>query len=254
MMYQTIIKNYLNKKNQFLSQKSQAGVSLLMAILVLASITAISFSLATIVFVEIRSSSDFVRSERALYAAYAVTEEALFKYSRNASFSYLNGASGLNNVSLVLTETSTNTSPYTDIIASGSSKQYNLVDTTDPNGPGNYGGIRVVDVSTNGDTLTVDFYEIDPSPPVGESGRTLLISTTLSAYNQSWEDLLLDPNMQYELNLTNSSGTNGISVNIYTYDDVGASKGLPNIGEQYVDIIASYLGLTRKYQARIPSQ
>jgi len=44
----------------------QSGVTLLLAILILSSIMAISFSLATILFVEIRTSGDFIRTEPAI--------------------------------------------------------------------------------------------------------------------------------------------------------------------------------------------
>lgn len=67
---------------------NQDGVTLLLGILILASITAISFSLATIAFVEIRSSADVVRSEPALYVIQGQIEEAIFKVKRGITSNF----------------------------------------------------------------------------------------------------------------------------------------------------------------------
>ncbi len=230
---------------------SQAGVSLLLAVLVLASITAISFSLATIVFIEIRSSSDFVRSERALYSAYAITEEALFKYSRNIDFDYLDGLGELNGVELSAEDQLESLSPLIDAVSASSSKQYDLVDATNPNGPAGYKRIKLVHSSQAGGELNYVLWSIDPT---GTEGPTLISQDPLPDYGDFFEDQNLDINMQYQLDVTNNSGQD-ITINLYTYGPtVDESKGLPNIGQTYVDITASYLGLTRKYQAVIPVQ
>lgn len=82
-------------QNKFKSLKNlvsdQDGVTLLLGILILASITAISFSLATIAFVEIRSSADVVRSEPALYVIQGQIEEAIFKVKRAVPTGTFNG-------------------------------------------------------------------------------------------------------------------------------------------------------------------
>jgi hypothetical protein len=230
---------------------TQDGVSLLLAVLVLASITAISFSLATIVFIEIRSSSDFVRSERALYSAYAITEEALFKYSRVIDFEYLNGAGTLNGVELVAEDQLESLSPLVDVVPASSIKQYDLVDAENPNGAGGYKRIKLVYFSQLVDIIGYKLWSIDPA---GTDGPVLVSQGELNGYGETFEDQNLDINFQYQLDVENNSGTD-ITINLYTYGPtVDESKGLPNIGQTYVDITASYLGLTRKYQAKIPVQ
>lgn len=64
------------------STTNQKGVTLLLAVLVLSAITAISFSLATIVFIEIRASGDVTRTEPALYGTQAEIEEVIYKVKR----------------------------------------------------------------------------------------------------------------------------------------------------------------------------
>lgn len=61
----------------------QNGVTLLLTILVLSAITAISFSLASVVFTEIRTSGDLQRTEPALYATQGVIEQSIFKVQRD---------------------------------------------------------------------------------------------------------------------------------------------------------------------------
>ncbi|MCL5774788.1 MAG: hypothetical protein M1333_01085, partial [Patescibacteria group bacterium] len=59
----------------FAHNNRQSGVTLLLAILVLSAIMAISFSLATIIFIEVRTSGDLVRTEGAIFGADAVSEQ-----------------------------------------------------------------------------------------------------------------------------------------------------------------------------------
>ena len=68
-----------------IGNSSQAGVTLLLAILVLSSILAISFSLATITFIEVRSSSDLLKSESSLFGASAIAEQAIYGVKRQVS-------------------------------------------------------------------------------------------------------------------------------------------------------------------------
>jgi hypothetical protein len=65
-----------------ISNNRQAGVTLLLAILILSSILAISFSLATVLFIEVRDAGDLIKTEPALYAATGVGEEAFFNLER----------------------------------------------------------------------------------------------------------------------------------------------------------------------------
>src|SRR5512141_2858685 len=78
----------------------QQGVTLLLGLLIFTGVIAISFSVATIIFVEIKASGDVLRTEPSFYEAFASTEEALFRVKRNASVST---TTFLNNVTLTQT-------------------------------------------------------------------------------------------------------------------------------------------------------
>ena len=73
----------MKNNNMQKNTESQRGVTLLLAILVLSAISAISFSLAAVVLVEIRASGDLQRTEPALYATQGVIEQAIFKVQRD---------------------------------------------------------------------------------------------------------------------------------------------------------------------------
>src|SRR3989338_7787337 len=86
-----LVMGRLFKKIIRLQKDAQAGVTLLLALLVLSAILAIRFSLATILLTEVKSSGDLIRTEPAFYAAEGITEEALYKIKRQVppgSFAY----------------------------------------------------------------------------------------------------------------------------------------------------------------------
>lgn len=66
-------------------QNSQAGITLLLSMLLLAAITTIAFSLAAVGFAEIATSTDLVRTEPILYSSIGAAEEATFGLKRNES-------------------------------------------------------------------------------------------------------------------------------------------------------------------------
>src|SRR5437762_11599030 len=64
------------------SRESQKGATLLLAILVLAAITSIVFSIASIVINEIKTSGDVAKAEPVISADEALAEDELFKVMR----------------------------------------------------------------------------------------------------------------------------------------------------------------------------
>lgn len=235
----------------------------MLAVLVLAAITAVAFSLATIVFIEVRSAGDAARTEPALYATLGVTEEALFQYKR--AYDPIVGLQmnvptcapssqnicNLNGVTLSMPGTQPiafDNSPREEFIGAGVTKvlpmyvvnnyddqQYQFVQVDVLPNTSDAG----VDISTN-------IYESDQIDPIpGFSGTASPGSPFSSSGFQS--------SGQYELIITNQSSTQDLNVSITT-TRVGNAQpgGLPYIGEQVLRIMANYVGLTRTYQVRIP--
>lgn len=64
-------------------QNPQAGITLLLSMLLLAAITTIAFSLAAVGFAEIATSTDLLRTEPILYSSIGVAEDATYGLKRN---------------------------------------------------------------------------------------------------------------------------------------------------------------------------
>jgi Tfp pilus assembly protein PilX len=258
---------------------SQSGVTLLLAILILSAIMAISFSIATILFIEIRTSSDLLRTEPALYAAEAVTEEALFKFKRElptcptrAPNCFTAYPTSIGNVRLdqpsVPTESSTS-NPIFQIKVSKTSNsftntsyRYPLFDPQNPTGGSNFGRVKLTYLQTgNSAPLTVYICQFDPtstygspvcSNPSGSELYWLLNNSSLTAGSLITQDL--NPILQQELIFVNSTGQD-VYVQVETFGTGPgyAPKGIPYIGETAVDISAGNGPVTRKVRVKIPN-
>lgn len=251
-------KNMNNKQDQHY----QAGISLMLAVLVLAAITAVAFSLATIVFIEIRSAGDSFRTEPALYATLGVTEEALFQYKR-----YSDPADGnkvnvptcdpseyyicyLNGVTLSMPGEQPikfDESPRVELVEAGETKTIPMyvADSYEQQ----YVSVKI-DVLPNEEKHPIRASFIvtqeDDTDPQSTAEVKVVPGT-------QYEFTDFEPDGQYDLVLENTSKIQDLSVSISTIR-VGKKipSGLPFVGEQVLRIMADYAGLTRTYQVRIP--
>lgn len=262
----------------------QAGISLLLSVLILAAITAVTFSLVTIVLVEIRASGDVLRTEPALYAALGVSEEAMFEYKR-----YVNERQDEN--------TYPPPNPKTiDIANCAPVSQTSLCQLGNVaiNMPGSQplefdDSPRVISVGA-GETLTIPLYyindfnvlyneiNIDLIPndnlgdlnvhlvknPIDDTDATTVNATTIMVDDNpldvvSYNTGMVDDN-QYDLVLTNGTSESFL-VNISSTASAAASQygyteddpmGLPYVGQKVLRMVADYLGQTRTYRVNIP--
>lgn len=248
---------------------SEAGVSLMLAVLVLSAVTAIAFSLAVIVFIEIRSSGDSLRTEPALYATLGVTEEALFQYKR---FYYGTGMDVptcqpkknlicyLNGVTLSLPGVQPiqfDNSPRVEFVGADTTivlPMYQVDSYVQQ-----YESVRI-NVLPNTTSSGVEVYLLQTSidgtvicAPGGDDQPCDLVQVVLPGAEYEFTGFATTGEYQYELVLRNPSQDQDVSVSIST-TRVGNAQpgGLPFVGEQVLRIIANYLGLTRTYQVRIP--
>lgn len=258
----------------------EAGITLLLSILILSSILAISFSLATILFVEVRTSGDLLRTEPALYGAQAITEEAIFKIKRKVPEGQLTYSKQIGNVNLndpPPSESSTTTPVFQTKVDAGTGfedtpNRYAIYDSGNPNplAGSKYGKVKLTYLTTgNDDPLTVYICEFDPSdPPDTYTNPPPCSNTASDVYwpasdyrgfsltpSNSPREWVLDPNKQQEIILYNSGSTGKIHVRI---EGFGASpsytpKGIPYAGETAVDINAEHGGVSRKLRALIPA-
>jgi hypothetical protein len=241
------------------AKKNQAGISLMLSILVLAAVTAIAFSLATIVFIEIRSAGDMTRTEPTLYGAFGVTEEALFQYKRFVNSTVLNvptcspGSGDQNGVCTIgtvnggvkLTSSEPiefDDSPRVEVVPAGTVKVIPMYTTTEFTKP-QYSSISL-QVLPGGPSLDY-YFKVTEGEGTHNEGVGLMASTNPSTPFTGFG------NGQYALVLQNTSGDDA-SVVITTVRTGSGPQGLPFVGEQVLRIKADYSGLNRTYQVRIP--
>ncbi len=243
-------------KNQ---ANSQRGVTMLLAILVLSSITAIAFSLATVIFIEIRTSGDVVRTEPTLYASQAITEEALFKVKRGIAdcpgstcLAYDNSLNGVVLNSPGPSVQYYSPSPLIEVFKPNSTKVYEIVDPTNVFGGANYGKVSITYLSpSSGVAVSVTVDQIDPT----SGNRTASFATADLNTATPSATFNLTPSMQYEMTIQNSNQSTSATISVDTYKNDGSTaQGLPYVGQTVLDITASFSGLTRKYEVKIPDQ
>ena len=266
------------------SYGKQTGVSLMLAVLILSAITAVSFSVATIVFIEIRSSSNSLRTEPNLYATLGVTEEALFQYKRGyepnpnsiipefdvISCSGPNGSNVcfINDVTLTLPPPQPlefDTNPRVEYIAPNSTKvipmyrnlkfqqEYSQIDMqVFPNESDTE--LEVFYVKTNAQGIK-ECYPGGTGDPL-PCDVTSIVPVAPDKYTFSGFTPGNQPDAdQFELTIENNNPTQGVSVSIVTkrYNPLsGEPEGLPFPAKKVLRIVADYLGLTRTYQVEIP--
>lgn len=260
----------------------QSGVTLLLATLVLSAIAAISFSLAAITFVEIQVSNDLSKTEPALYAVTALTEQAIFQVKRavpimpsDQSYIDFGACSGtnctttnptaINGVALKAFGLSaiSPSNNVTDVVKSSSNSLsstkniYTLYDASAPyvGSPSGYSQVIITYVSTNPSGTSINSYLCESSQDCLGTGAWTSGPFGLNAASTS-RTFNLDPAKAYQLYLVNTSGLSAkdVTVNIQSFGPGNVSKGLPYFGKQSVQISASFQGLTRKYQIFVPNQ
>lgn len=233
------------------NKHSQAGISLLLTILVLAAITTIAVSLSTIVIIEIRAAADLKRTEPNLYATLGVTEFALFKHKRGVPDDQLNLTGSTcfpvfvcqtptTGVSLSNTYQDYDKSPRVQVIRSGEQIVIPFYTSQD-----NFGTYKSAEVSIISQS----------SFPNGVSAQFNWATTTATGV-----DVLaslaptftktFDANRQYDLVLNNGSNQS-ITILIKAYD-ASQEKGLPFLGQKVLDIQSQSSRLTRTYRVQIP--
>ncbi len=199
----------MKKSNLKNHRDNQSGVTLLMAVLVLSAITAISFSLAAVVFAEIRASGDLQRTEPALYATQGVIEQSIYKVQRDVpddqmcfdpstltdptKTNCLNNSPIKSNINVVsitgIGAKDVSDSPISEVVpaayntVANTKNVYSIYDTDNPNSP-QYGYTRVtIDNPTTGTTLYYSFCVVN------EAGNSNPIDCSPGTYpNSSWKN------------------------------------------------------------------
>ncbi len=273
MIYQT---TKISNQKSVIRNSSQSGVTLLLAILVMSAIMAIAMSLAGILLTEVKVSGDLSRTEPAIYAANAVTEEAMFTVKRGyprcsgscaGQFKY---SSGLGNVDMasptenlfhdaILAEKVSVTS---NSIAN-TKNRYLLYNPLDINLPSGYEGVQIQNNSGNGRKIYFyiceykapkDFAITDGPIDCDNSGSTDMRYANVQVLDGAQSPIFTtNVNKQQELIIFGDAAVtkDGWAI-IKAFGAGGAPKGIPNFGETVVEINAKNGNVTRAVRVRIP--
>lgn len=262
--------------NKFIFRRrssSQDGVTILLAILILSSILAITFSLSSILFIELRSSTDLVKSEGSLYGSSAVAEEAVYSVKRGVCpsdnqncFDFVSNFSSNSTLTTQPAFSSTSTPVIQEKIPrytsfTNTKNIYDFCGTLATQSGCGYGRVQIVfnDIGNNSSAF-VYLCEFSPtmsygSAPCSDPYNTLYFTsqhkTQLSASNGQvvWD---LNTSMQQALYIYNPSSADAY-VTITTYDtNMSTLKGLPFVGKTAVDISTQNGQLGRKVRVIVP--
>ncbi|MCL5666469.1 MAG: hypothetical protein M1383_01735 [Patescibacteria group bacterium] len=265
-----------------LKSGSQQGVTLLLAILVLSSILAIAFSIATIIFAEVRNSSDLLKTEASIYGAQATAEEGIFKIKRQVPAGDCDSSTPncyspqVGNVSIVSATESSTSSPIQQIIVPASSNSfantvnhYSLVNPDDPAGPSGFGHVKLTYLSPGNEPVYVYICQYDPQiiyntiactdPNDSSSPSYWLVPQQPINFSSPVLEKDLDLNMHQEIILVNGSVGSNLYVQIETFgafDPVANAwppKGMPYFGQTSIDINAKNSEIYRRVRVLVPN-
>jgi hypothetical protein len=272
-------------------QKFQPGVTLLLTIIILTAMMAVTFSVASILVTEIRSSGDVQRTEQAYYGAQGQVEESLFAVKRNAPVTY---STQIGQSTLSASPKVNSTTPAIIVDRVPPLTDFNHANTYvfpasvagDPSSGSGYNHVTLTYLPSS-ETNTSDppylhvyicqfdpkesydptssiphtYWSLpctDPSVPVSTLALSYwaLAGGTLTSYASYGQNVSIDqdliPTMQQEIIIYNTSQTQSAYIKIQPYQD-GVAKGLPYSSEQSVTTRASNSSVGRKINVIIPN-
>jgi hypothetical protein len=238
--------------------------------------------LAAVLLVEIRASGDLQRTEPALFGTQGVLEEAIFEIKRGvtttgsiAQYGCTTQAQGtpLNSIAITTSVCSRNPeSVITETIVPAqavdyatSKYKYYLIDPDDP-----YNCINEASPSQGTCYTRVLLHNIGIAGTHADLAVALCVIDQDDCLVSGWDnedatvgpnetaDFTLDAKVPYYFVVVNKSAGFGTPeqgfLEITSYGPTGALLGLPYFGKKVVDVNATYVGLTRRYRAIVPTQ
>jgi hypothetical protein len=255
---------------------NQAGVTLLLGLLIMGSLLAISLSIAAILLIEIKNSGDLSLTEAAYQGSLAVGEEKLFEYKRNIPAIYASQTSTLGSKVKVDPPVVSSTSspiiqlriPKEDTSFSSATTKIYIYDANNERAGSGYGLIKLTYLNTSAtQNLVVYIWEFDPShgPYSPPTPATSACQSSNINYEYWLGQQTMSPGSDFPQTLTSSkqqmiiiynasTALNDAYVQIQSYaDTIGTvPKGLPYAGYKTINVNSKNSGINRKLQFTIP--
>ena len=232
-------------RNNIKNRRDQAGVTLLLAVLMLGAITTIVFGIAAFTLNEIRSSAEVSRSAPSITGAQAVAEENLFMGIRgigtlpdcqNPDRQVL-----VNKVVVSSCASYYEVNPYSLTMSADQRVDFYMVNPSDQELPPGYTELAVSMNNADGEGR-VYFCELQIADCV--AGPHISTAVLNEVFGYTWSSGPLDPSTEYQLAM----------VNIFDatpYTIVSAPNGLPS-GFTTIENTGTHQGTTRKLRTTFP--
>lgn len=203
------------------TSKSQSGVTLIIALVMLASVTFISFSISTIIIREIGSARLVLKTEPAISGANAGGEVGLYQLLRQTGQITSGDTLSTSGAQFQVT-TKLYDNPYPFSIPAGSTLSVALYDATNFNNPAaDYGSVTITNNEAGSNPIKVQIYSFgDLVNPVCEYNLGLGQNSVPPCQLTSADD-------RYRIVITPNGGQNAAG-QITTTDNNGAPKGVPS--------------------------
>ena len=229
--------------------QNQEGVTLLLALMIMAALTAIVFSLSSIAINELNNTNTQINSESAIAGAEAGSEALLYQDNRGAiscSSTPANYKLSSSGVTVSSTNTLYNPNPYSFTLPTspGNEMDFDLYDPCDPNGTPGYTSISVTpnssDSTTPNSAMYICSWSVSPCSSSNYDIYDISFNTT-TTYGS------LVPGAKYQVVILNNDSS---SVS-YSVSTLPANIGVP---ASQVVIITSGTnnGVSRKLQTVLP--
>lgn len=205
------------------NRQNQSGVTLVVAIVMLASVTFISFLLSSIILREIFGARLIIRTEPAISGANAGGEIGLYQLLRTTGSITSGGSLQQSGTNYQVTADFYD-DPYPFAVTSGNKGQITLYDPADPsNSAANYGSVTIINNSSpTSNPFKVEIYSFaDLTVKICGTPVTVGVSQSFSCntLNSSDDRYLL---------VISPTGNNNVSGQVTTTDNNGIPKGVPS--------------------------
>lgn len=214
------------------------GVTLILAVLILAAVSAISFSVGTLVLRELKSSRQLSQSEPVIVSAEAGAETALFFRMRKLADQYVSSCPSsdqgtLSNGSTYSVCNDYYDNPYIFETHSSDPEVVLLIDPSDPNNvAAGYSSLTINATSSSPGViaqLIVEAYDLSATSTIAAWGTISIPgSTTLDLDPQKSYAVFLRPASSGSVSgsMTGNSGTKGIPSKTPTITSAGSNSAL----------------------------
>ncbi len=226
------------------SRGPEQGVTLIMAIVMLAVTTFISFSISVIVVREIKGARLVLQTEPAISGANDGGEIGLYQYTRETGFTTLTGSLPQSGVDYEIT-TQLFDDPYVISASTVHPTRVSLYDPVDPdNQVADYGSVTVKNTgSTNPLKFTVYSWS-DPTNPVCPESPAISNGSSRTCLNLTAAD------DRYVVDIDTTSGAGTIRAEITATSNSGVSKGIPT-ASPVIEVIGKHLEVQRKIEINL---